>query len=139
MTLEFLGDEEQARLDALPEDLRAQVASLMVDMNRARPDLNQPGMFGDWFDAIEKRFVGREPCPARVYHGPGHQSSTRCHRLGSHVTHEAIYGGDRQTARWRDGDYTNSLRAQGIDFDPKSYPENMGMTGFFDEPPQEVE
>lgn len=80
-----------------------------------------------------------ERCSAVLAHGPGHQSTTRCERTGPHEVHRAIYGSARQEATWRDGSYTNQLRKQGIDFNPKSYPENMAMTGFFDEPPQEDE
>lgn len=82
---------------------------------------------------------GGEPCSARLYHGPGHQSRTSCRLLGEHEVHEAVYGGDQQVARWRDGSYTDLLREKSIDFDPGSYPEDMAMTGFFDEPPEEPE
>lgn len=79
-------------------------------------------------------------CTAKLYHGNGHQSSTACHVEGPHEIHEANYwhanSGYEMVARWRDGEYTGSLRTKGIDFDPESYPENLGMTGFFDEPPQ---
>lgn len=82
-------------------------------------------------------------CPATLYHGNGHQSQTPCRVEGPHEIHEATYWnantGYEQVARWRDGEYTGSLRAKGINFDPESYPENLGMTGFFDEPPQEAE
>lgn len=78
-----------------------------------------------------------EPCEAFLYHGPGHQSKTRCELIGPHDVHRAIYGSMRQEATWRDGEYTDGLREKGIEFDPESYPENMGMTGFFDEPPQD--
>lgn len=89
----------------------------------------------------ERRGQEDEPeataCEAHIWHGPGHQSSTRCRKRGPHDTHEAVYGGDRTLARWRDGSYTDKLREKGIDFDPESYPENMAMTGFFDEPPED--
>lgn len=75
-------------------------------------------------------------CEAVFYHGPGHQSRARCEVQGPHDVHEAHYR--HGLARWRDGDYTNKLREKGIEFDPKSYPENMGMSGYFDEP-SEVE
>lgn len=78
-------------------------------------------------------------CTARLSHGPGHQSSTPCDVEGEHDVHHCIYGSHSQEATWRTGEYTDKLRAQGIDFSPKSYPEDMGMTGFFDEPPEAEE
>lgn len=77
-------------------------------------------------------------CDAVLFHGPGHQSKARCEAKGEHEVHETHYDGG-QIARWRDGQYTDQLRAKGIEFDPESYPENMAMTGFFDEPPEEDE
>jgi hypothetical protein len=79
-----------------------------------------------------------EACPAYLCHGPGHQSTTACTKTGPHEVHECIYGSARQHAEWRTGDYTGKLREQGIEFSPKSYPEEIGMTGFFDEPPQDA-
>jgi hypothetical protein len=75
-------------------------------------------------------------CSAYLSYGPGHQSRTYCEVEGPHDVHRCVYGSFLQDAEWRDGDYTNRLREQGIEFSPVSYPENMGMTGFFDEPPQ---
>jgi hypothetical protein len=40
-------------------------------------------------------------CQARIYHGPGHQSTTRCRKEGPHEIHEAVYGSYRQFAEWR--------------------------------------
>lgn len=77
------------------------------------------------------RILDGEICPAQIYHGPGHQSRTRCELSGEHDVHQAHI--HRELAQWRTGGYTGKLRAQGIDFDPSSYPETMGMTGFFDE------
>ena len=74
-------------------------------------------------------------CEAHIWHGPGHQSSTRCRKTGPHDVHEAVYGSERQFAKWRDGQYTGRMRARGIKFDQRFYPENMAMSGFFDEPP----
>lgn len=83
----------------------------------------------------QRNYPKPEPCTAILWHGPGHQSQSRCEITGPHEVHETHYGpGD--LARWRTGDYTGRLREQGIDFDPESYPEDMGMTGFFDEPPR---
>ena len=78
-----------------------------------------------------------EPCTAHIAHGPGHQSKTYCEVRGPHEVHEATYGECEQRARWRDGGYTDLLRVKGIEFNPESYPENMAMTGFHDEPPPE--
>lgn len=76
-----------------------------------------------------------ERCSAPFYHGPGHQSKSLCELTGEHDVHQTHYRNG--LARWRDGDYTNGLREKGIEFDPVSYPENMGMSGYFDEPPDE--
>lgn len=54
-------------------------------------------------------------CEAVLFHGPGHQSKTRCRIEGPHEVHETIYGSDRTQATWQ-GD--------------------EAMTGFFDEPPE---
>jgi hypothetical protein len=88
-------------------------------------------------EEIVARLNGGQVCGAWLGHGPGHQSRTRCRIRGPHEVHEAIYGSDQQLARWRNGSYTNKLREQGIEFDPAAYPEDMAMTGFFDEPPRE--
>lgn len=74
-------------------------------------------------------------CDALFWHGPGHQSRTRCDVEGDHEIHHCVYGSYEQEAEWRDGDYTGAMRAQGIKFDPESYPENIGMSGYFNEPP----
>jgi hypothetical protein len=79
--------------------------------------------------------VDTTPCDAFLYHGPGHQSKSRCEVVGPHDVHRTHYSWG-QLAEWRDGSYTNKLREQNIDFDPTSYPENMAMTGFFNEPPE---
>lgn len=55
-------------------------------------------------------------CLATIYHGPGHQSRTRCQRKGRHVIHEANYGSCEQFARWC------GLKV---------------FSGIFDEPPQD--
>ena len=57
-------------------------------------------------------------CQATIYHGPGHQSKTRCYKKGPHKYHEAVYGRYEQFARWL-GDKI--------------------FSGFFDEPPTEPE
>jgi hypothetical protein len=55
----------------------------------------------------------QQTCSAVLYHGPGHQSKSRCTEVGPHDVHRTIYG-DR-LAEW-----------EGME----------GMTGYFDEPPQ---
>ena len=52
-------------------------------------------------------------CEAIIWHGPGHQSKTRCMLTGPHKIHKTIYGQHDQEVRWR-GD--------------------EAFTGFFDDP-----
>lgn len=41
-------------------------------------------------------------CKAIIYHGPGHQSSTRCHNTKKyHKIHEAYYGGYELFVQWK--------------------------------------
>jgi hypothetical protein len=54
-------------------------------------------------------------CEAVIWHGPGHQSRTRCRVEGPHDIHEAVYGGN-SFAQWRGDEAT---------------------TGVFDEPPED--
>lgn len=64
-------------------------------------------------------------CTAVLWHGPGHQSQSRCHVEGDHDVHEAEYVGEAGfmiTARWRNGSYTDQLRAKGIAFSPRATP-----------------
>jgi len=42
-----------------------------------------------------------KPCAAGIWHGPGHQSWTRCELPMPHDVHEAVFGSYDQTARWR--------------------------------------
>ena len=53
-------------------------------------------------------------CIAKIWHGPGHQSSTCCRLIGSHKIHETKFGSDNKLAYWT-----------GIET----------YSGFFDEPP----
>lgn len=57
-------------------------------------------------------------CEARIWHGPGHQSATRCTVKGKHEIHECEYGQFDQLARWIGGDVFSTC---------------------FDEPPQDPE
>lgn len=60
-------------------------------------------------------------CTARIFHGPGHQSSTQCEYEADHVDfHYCIYGEREQEALWFGGF-------------PNEVPEVF--TGFADEPP----
>ena len=40
-------------------------------------------------------------CKARIYHGPGHQSTTHCELKEKHKNHHAVYGSQQQIAEWR--------------------------------------
>ncbi len=54
-------------------------------------------------------------CNAKIHHGPGHQSITRCKLTNrGHKIHEAVYGSFDQYAQWK------GLKA---------------FSGYFDEPP----
>ncbi len=39
-------------------------------------------------------------CGAVIWHGPGHQSYTRCQVKGKHKLHEAVYGPRKLLAEW---------------------------------------
>ena len=58
--------------------------------------------------------MAKKYCPALLWHGPGHQSSTHCRLTDKHYIHECIYGEFSQLAQWRG---------------------KKKLTGFFDEPP----
>lgn len=63
----------------------------------------------------QRRFAGAR-CSAAIWHGPGHQSETKCQVTGPHKIHEAVYGSMEQTARWRG---------------------KKVFSGYFDEPPND--
>src|SRR5256885_3979689 len=65
----------------------------------------------EFIDANEEHLPD-ESCHAKIFHGPGHQSTTNCELKGEHDVHEAHVQGVRLL--WR-GD--------------------EGITGFFDESP----
>jgi hypothetical protein len=74
-------------------------------------------------------------CCARIWHGGGHQSGTYCEIEGPHDMHKAVYGEFNQLAEWRTGQFVENYALAGADWwDPRD-----GITGFFDEPPQEDE
>lgn len=54
MSLEFVSEAEQARIDALPTGMRKQLTELLRSWHEIRPDLNQPGTFGDLLDSMEE-------------------------------------------------------------------------------------
>jgi hypothetical protein len=82
-----------------------------------------------------RKILDGEACPAVLFHGPGHQSKAECELVGPHDVHETHYGDGRQ-AFWRTGDYTDQIDAKGTERNVRSYPKTMGMTGYFNEPPQ---
>lgn len=102
----------------------------------AWPQPNVRREFAEWLAARVRPAdaVTPAPCKAKLYHGPGHQSSTLCRLTGEHEIHEAIYGG-HTLARWRDGSYADQLRQKGIEV-PYWVNEGTAMTGYFDEPPE---
>jgi len=62
--------------------------------------------------------INPAPCDEFIWHGPGHQSRTRCRLKGDHDVHEAIYGEFQTYAKWR------------------SKPDGRAtFSGVFDEPP----
>jgi len=65
--------------------------------------------------ALIDQQVEHKPCEAFIWHGPGHQSKTRCQEKGVHDIHSAVYGSMRQYAEWRG---------------------HEAHTGFFNEPPE---
>ena len=42
----------------------------------------------------------KKVCDAKIWHGSGHQSRTKCHLTREHIIHEAYYGAHNQLARW---------------------------------------
>lgn len=46
----------------------------------------------------KRRAAGK--CTARIWHGPGHQTSTWCDRTGEHRVHHAIYGRYDTEGEW---------------------------------------
>lgn len=51
-------------------------------------------------NTVQKWTNEQEPCNAIIYHGPGHQSRTRCYLTGTHNIHETRYGSFDRLARW---------------------------------------
>jgi hypothetical protein len=51
--------------------------------------------------ALLRAEFDQQLCKERIYHGPGHQSSTNCRLRGEHEVHEAVYGEFNQYATWR--------------------------------------
>jgi len=47
-------------------------------------------------------------CKATLFHGPGHQSRTRCRLEGEHEIHEACYGSYREIMLWRGDEATTT-------------------------------
>jgi len=61
----------------------------------------------------EARRISEGKCIARLWHGPGHQSSTFCQAVGEHKIHKAYYGSFGGFMQWKG---------------------KKAFTGFFDEP-----
>lgn len=108
------------------------VRNVDSDALRSGPYRPQEGVtgHGDLSTATNKiewqgTVLATPPCEARIYHGPGHQSSTRCRVKGPHEIHEARYGSDDQLGRWKDGQWEGH--------------EPHAITGYFNEPPTDPE
>lgn len=79
---------------------------------RARPKAEGGGW--EQLGKCTGTLVVDEGCHAVIFHGPGHQSTTRCQETGEHELHRAVFGSACQEGWWR------------------------GMetcTGYFDDPP----
>ena len=104
-------------VNAILEDLQGR-GSLRQAWESIEPDI-QMEIINTWKDAVAAAMSDTEvddtPCEAVIFHGPGHQSRTRCHLTGLHEIHETYYGSYDQFACWR-GD--------------------EAISGFFDEPPE---
>lgn len=50
--------------------------------------------------AMDERRKASGGCTSRIFHGPGHQSSTYCTEKGPHTTHSAVYGSQSRYAEW---------------------------------------
>lgn len=85
---------------------------------------------GDRFKLID------DSCTAKLHHGPGHQSSTKCDVVGPHDEHHCRFGRHNEDAYWKSGVYIAKLREMGIAI-PSYVDEGTMMTGAFDEPPEE--
>lgn len=53
----------------------------------------------DWPAFAQQMLDLNKPCEAVIYHGPGHQSRTKCERKGPHTDHYAVLYGEHE------GDY----------------------------------
>jgi hypothetical protein len=75
------------------------------------------GFLAEYYpEKLDAALRSQRCCDAVLYHGPGHQSRTTCHRKGEHQIHECRYGRYEQLARWEGSE---------------------AYTGVFDEPPRE--
>lgn len=64
--------------------------------------MDPPEPFDFWDpDNWPTAYTLRKMCPAKLYHGPGHQHYTTCYLLGEHQVHETVYGDFRLHASWR--------------------------------------
>lgn len=57
-----------------------------------------------WVGKLEAHLAAEEeatkPCEATIFHGPGHQSKTKCQKEQPHIVHSARYGSMEQHAEW---------------------------------------
>ena len=56
------------------------------------------GCFRDLQERKQRREAGL--CNQKIWHGPGHQSSTYCEAKGEHITHFATYGEFDDYSEW---------------------------------------
>lgn len=65
-----------------------------------------------------------KPCQATLYHGPGHQSRTKCKKKGPHELHWTTYGSYRQEAQWVGNEKCTGFGDEPPDF-PDGHPEEV--------------
>lgn len=108
--IEDIGDRLSEYMKEVTKDtLKGKRRALTID------EANAVIEFDRW---LTERFFVRPKgpkCDAVLHHGPGHQSTTKCERVGKHEVHMCLYGRYERVALWT-GD--------------------EACTGFFDEPPR---
>lgn len=124
-------ESARAKREGVPDD----VMETLLRICSVAQDLN---LVSDEDGALLDAWLAEEPpvpCPAVLYHGPGHQSRSRCEVVGVHDVHSTHYG-DGQLAEWRDNEYIQRLRERGHVTVPDWVTPGTAMTGVFDEPPK---
>ena len=109
--LEYLWTSEAQIEEAEIERAKQEVER--KEREKAQEAQNQLARRHEQYLRLKQEFEA-VPCEAKIWHGPGHQSSTTCRLRGPHDIHEAIYGEFNQVGYWT----TNEV-----------------YTGVFDEPP----